>query len=148
MQTWAVAVALLVGAPQAKDAPRAEPSLLGEWELQSRTVGGAPTAAFTRAGRLRYTFTDAGECVVSPGPGIPPSRYSFTADPKADPPAFALTQEVGGAATTIAGIYKVEGDTLTLCWDHAPGAARPKAFEAPAGTQVRLYVLQRVKAKD
>jgi uncharacterized protein (TIGR03067 family) len=139
-------LAMAVGAPQAKEKPKAEPSMIGEWELEARTMGGAPILPFARSGHLRYTFTAAGECVVSTVPGVPPSRHSFTVDPKADPPAFTFLYEMSG--TAVDGIYKVDGDTLTLCWDRGPKAARPKAFESPVGTQVVLYVLKRVKAKE
>jgi hypothetical protein len=35
-------LALAVAAPQAKDRPKDESALVGEWELESRTEGGAP----------------------------------------------------------------------------------------------------------
>jgi uncharacterized protein (TIGR03067 family) len=141
-----LALPLAVAAPLPKDPPKKEPpSLVGEWVLESRTTGGVVGPPFTLSGGLRYTFPADGECVVSPGPGVPPGRYSFAADPKADPPALALRRPGPRAEMAVDGIYKVEGDTMTLCWDHAPGGARPKAFESPAGTQVRLYVFKRVK---
>jgi uncharacterized protein (TIGR03067 family) len=146
MSPLLLGLTLSLGAPQAKDRPAAEQSLVGEWVLDARTIGGNPVSPFTPAGSLRYTFTGAGECTVSTVPGIPPSKYSFTADGKADPPAFTLVSE--GAGTVTAGIYKVEGDTLTLCWDRGPEAARPKKFESAVGSQMVLYVLKRVKAKE
>ena len=140
-------LALAVSAPQAKER-KADSPLIGEWDVESRVMDGAPIAPFARSGRLRYTFTAGGDCVVSTVPGIPPSRRTFTADPKADPPALSLISNVGGPETVIECTYKVDGDTLTLCWDRSPGAARPKAFESPVGSKVTLYVLKRVKAKE
>jgi hypothetical protein len=82
-----LAVPLVVAAPIAKDAPKKEPpSLVGEWVLETRTAGGVPGTPFALSGALRYTFTADSECVVSTGRGVPPGRYSFAADPKADPP--------------------------------------------------------------
>ncbi|HKB03931.1 MAG TPA: TIGR03067 domain-containing protein [Gemmataceae bacterium] len=141
-----LSLALAVGAPQAKDKPKAEPSLVGEWELESRTLGGAPILPFALAGRIRYTFKAAGECVITVGTGVPPTRYTFLHDPKADPPTFAFLQ--GAAGPVVEGIYKVDGDTLTLCWDCKPKAAPPTAFVSPTGSQVVLNGFKRVKAKD
>jgi hypothetical protein len=59
-----------------------------------------------------------------------------------------MVQDVAGRASAGAYIYKVDGDTLSLCWDRGPGAARPKKLESPAGSEVVLYVFKRVKAKE
>ena len=50
-----------------------------------------------------------------------------------------------GRAAPLGGIYKVDGDTLTLCL--TPGGKRPAKFEAPAGSAAQLVTLRRVKSK-
>ncbi|MCS7045191.1 MAG: TIGR03067 domain-containing protein [Gemmataceae bacterium] len=45
------------------------------------------------------------------------------------------------------GIYLLEGDTLTICWD-VTGDERPKEFAAPAGSNRQLLVCKRIRSKD
>jgi uncharacterized protein (TIGR03067 family) len=62
------------------------------------------------------------------------------ADPLSDPPAISLTPKKGpGAGKPRQGIYRLDGDVLTVCLAH-PDRPRPSAFIAqPDLSQWRVY---------
>ena len=133
-----VALALAVAAPLPKDKPKSAPGPIeGRWVVESYVAGGQAEAM--RAG-MHLTF-DGKSVVVAEEKG---ADVAYTARPKADPPEIDLT----AGKDLIPGIYKVEGDTLLLCFPKAGGMGRPARFESPAGTTVVLMTLKRDKKKD
>jgi uncharacterized protein (TIGR03067 family) len=58
--------------------------------------------------------------------------YRVTFDRRVRPAAFDLkgVEGTGGAGRNFAGIYRLEGDTLTICYNAGDGP-RPMAFEGP-----------------
>jgi uncharacterized protein (TIGR03067 family) len=149
MQATLVAgLALALGAPALKDPPAREaPSLVGEWEVESMTVAGRPRAI--GAEPIRYAFTADGKWYSYRGDrrDAAPARAYFT-NPKAKPAAVDLNSNPGEQeASVMPGIYKVEGDTLTLCI-RGRSTGRPTAFESSADVPTTLYVFRRLRAKD
>lgn len=133
-------------APAPKEAAKPEPpTLVGVWTVQGVTVGGkavpAPPAAMT------FEFTAAGVMTVQTGAAKPESA-SYKATAKANPPEVDVTPPAGANQPPSAGIYTVEGDVLTICFDRTFGAPRPKAFVSPAGSNVTVMTLKRVKPKE
>ena len=144
MGTALLGLALAVGAPNLKDREKA-PSLIGEWEVESMGTNGNQTP--TNPG-LRYTFTDDGQWLIhrngkETSTGV---TRAFTVDPKRRPPAVDLVINTKAATTSrLVGIYKIEGDTLTIVGTRAKGAERPTAFETPEGSGLTIYVMKRAK---
>jgi uncharacterized protein (TIGR03067 family) len=137
-----LAAALAVSAPALKEKPKtAETEPTGEWEMHSTTVSGRQTVI---NGQLVYTFTKEGKWVMRRDGqelGID-RRVEF--DAKAAQPTIDLILNPQVATSRYQGIYKVEGDTLTISASRGK-AERPTTFESPEGSGITLYVLKRVK---
>lgn len=134
---------LSVSAPALKDAPKATPSIVGEWVAEKIVHSGQVDY---HPETLWYTFTAEGKwVVVRGGKELGGKDRGYTLDPKASPAAVDFTLDRTKAdARKILGIYRLDGDTLTLCL-REDGIPRPAVFESPAEGSVSLIVFKRVK---
>src|SRR5205823_1272074 len=67
---------------------------------------------------------------------------TFKLDPGKTPRAIDTTyvEKEGGKKGKAVGIYKLEGNRLTICWRHG-GRERPTEFATRAGSESRLIVV-------
>jgi uncharacterized protein (TIGR03067 family) len=141
-----VGLALTVAAPAPKETPKKEaPGIVGSWSLEKMEFGGMPLPAGAAGqGDLALTFNQDGTVVATKGGKVEPGPATYSHDPKKSPAEFDLTEGRGGGKDmTIRGIYKIEGETLTLCM--SPMGERPTKFESPAGGQTIMMVFKRFK---
>ena len=139
--TLIVGLALALAAPAPKTAGKEDsPSVVGEWALESAVRGGMNDKPPDGAG---ITFTANGKALFREGRRDKVEEGTYTVDPKKNPAEIDIIPPVKEKAPTVLGIYKIEKDTLTLCM--VLGGERPKSFEAPAGSEVMLMTLKRVK---
>jgi uncharacterized protein (TIGR03067 family) len=137
------ALALSVAAPATKDGKKDPPSLIGVWVAETGTTSGEERAI--AAGSMTIEFTTDGKVSIQEGPkrsGLLDCRT----DPKRSPAEIDFIAPPRAKSLNMVGIYKVEGDTLTLCL--SPGGKRPTGFESVAGSDVMLLTLKRPKPKD
>jgi uncharacterized protein (TIGR03067 family) len=132
-------VAVAVGAPALKDRPKPG-DIAGEWLVVEYSGGGRATPFDEGFG---YTFRADGTCEFRPSAAHAPEPGRYTTDPAGRPPAIDLIV-ADPKCPVVRGIYRVQGDTLTLCFG---GSDRPTAFESPEGQATWLYVLRRAKKK-
>ena len=144
MNTVVWMAALTVVAPALKDKPKPAADVAGEWQLESSTVNGRKGVL---SGNLVYTFTKDGKWLIErngkPTPG--PVNRGFKTDPKANPPTVDLMSNTAANGTLLLGIYKVEGDTLTICGRRGNDVERPTNFDASEGSRMTVYILKRAK---
>ena len=133
-------LALSVAAPALKDPPSKGPAVVGRWEATQVEIGGKDTGQHRG---LEYEFNLAGAWIIYRDNKPLDGPRSYTTDPKATPAAMDLTEN----NSTYPGIFKVDGDTLTLVFRTSGGAVRPMAFEAPNDGLMKV-VMKRVKADD
>jgi uncharacterized protein (TIGR03067 family) len=138
-----LALVLGVAAPAPKDAPKApaaESPLLGEWVVESHVASGKLLRPIGKPERVKITKDRW--IVVKDGE----SDANLTLDPTKDPPHIDVWVPVQGDEmdANARGIYKLEGDTLTV--SYRLGGERATKFESQPKSGVYLMTLKRVKA--
>jgi uncharacterized protein (TIGR03067 family) len=143
---WLILMAALApAAPALKNKPATTAPIFGEWFRVGHTEAGAPVSVvnerhhqvFTSDGQWQYWYGDRPATLNGNG---------FVTDTKQNPPTIDISMGAGAQAQ-YRGIYKVEGDTLTLCVVTGD-KERPKTFESSADKVTTIWVFKRVKEKD
>jgi uncharacterized protein (TIGR03067 family) len=131
--------AAAVAASPGRDADR----LQGHWEMSALVVNGEKRPAeLIKSGKLdvkgeRYTV-DLGGSVAT---------MTVKLDETKTPKQIELTPTEGDQkGKPSLGIYKIEGDTFTMCRESVPNGKRPTAFASPAGAGQILVSWRRTKS--
>src|SRR5688500_2702547 len=105
-----IGLALIVAAPAKKDDPKKVASLEGEWTADRWVEGGREQVR-----PIWFKLGPDGKFAVRAGDRKNPEEGSYKADAKKDPAEIDILPPVGKTNPPTLGIYKVDGDTLTLC---------------------------------
>jgi uncharacterized protein (TIGR03067 family) len=134
-------VALGLAAP-VKEPKTTADALVGKWAAESVVMDGE--AAQPRP-RTTWTFTPDWKSILAGG-----DQDSTEGTYKVDPTKEAAEIDISAGpkgGRPVKGLYRVEGDTLSLCLVGATDE-RPKKFEAPAESKAMVITFKRFKKKD
>jgi uncharacterized protein (TIGR03067 family) len=116
----------------------------GEWEMTASESDGAKLPAERFQAYRRSVKEDSYTIVIDQPSGAVTIRGRFALNPQVMPHTIDAEPENG---ELMLGIYKLEGDTLTLCISR-PGEPRPTEFAAGSGTRLTMTSWKRVKAAE
>jgi len=140
-----VALALVVVAPAPKDPPKKDSNpLVGEWIGEKIEAAGMAVDVSTFGRSMEFK---ADGNLVTRNNWNAPEEAEYTINAKKDPPEIDITEATKiGKVERIFGIYKIEGDTLTLCV--VVDAKRPVKFAATADVPNQLLITLKRSRKD
>ena len=119
------------------EAAKDEEKILGTWAVVSGEEGGQK-APEERIKEGKLIFAADGKLTAKLGERE--QEFTYQLDPAKKPKEFSVMDDKG---RTMLGIYKLDGDTLTVCYDRT--GHRPAEFDSPEGTRIVLEVFKRVK---
>ena len=112
----------------------------GTWKFESLKQDG-------RNDELKQEMKDAKTVItadkITISVGVKSVEMPYKTRPKAQPHEIDMLSPQGDVKEL--GIYKVEGDTLTISYCNANQKEAPKDFECKKGSGAKLMVLKRVK---
>lgn len=127
------------GKGKAKDDPKAKKDqdlFQGNWDIVGLEVGGKAEPEKNYKGN---SFNFAKDKATLREGGFPPVEFTFTLDPTKTPKTIELAGK--NNVPFLRGIYKLDGDNLTL--SVGLGAARPAEFATKAGGDNEVFLLKR-----
>ncbi|HMF10699.1 MAG TPA: TIGR03067 domain-containing protein [Gemmataceae bacterium] len=136
-----LAVGFLLGADETKkdDKDKDGKKLEGTWIVVSMEHGGKKAPDEAAKGVTLIFAADGKVSVKTPDKEIKGS-YKLGAGKKAKEITLEATAE-----KTLYGIYKIDGDSLTICAVDTSADERPTEFATKDGSEARLVVLKREK---
>src|SRR5262245_41917808 len=150
MRRIPLAAVLLVGliaaaAVLAEDAKKDLEQIKGTWTVEEFKVNGREAPKDVREA-LKMVF-DGDKMTFGGGKGEEAREFTFKLDPDKKPKVIDTTALTGPyKGNTQAGIYKLDGDTLTICMSNDPKAKEaPADFESKEGSNLVLFTLKRAK---
>ena len=138
-----IGLALVVGEPGVTDPPKKEASIVGEWKLIGLSAAARSLGPGDRLPNVVFEFTADGKYRVSVNGKADPDE-AYSTDSSKDPAEVDFGDGKDGKKQQ--AIYKVEKDTLTLCWSENRGP-RPAKFEAAADPRIVFQTFKRAPKK-
>jgi uncharacterized protein (TIGR03067 family) len=137
-----LAVGLLIAADDKKDDKDKDAKKLeGTWAVVSLEREGQK-APDEQAKGVTVTFTADGKVTIKdPDKEETKGTYKLDASKKVK----EITLVEGDTEKTLYGIYKLDGDNLTICAIDTSADERPTEFATKEGSKARLVVLKREK---
>jgi uncharacterized protein (TIGR03067 family) len=119
--------------------------LEGTWLCTSSEMGGKKFPADVLE-KIRMTLEIRGDKYKLSIMGRAQEEGTFKTDPKKDPKTIDLMVTSGqDKSKTHLGIYRLDGDTLSVSLSRPGAEERPSAFRSEQGSYVKVYVLKRQK---
>ena len=143
---FAVVLALGLAVPVVADDKKAEADLkamVGNWKVQKAELGGKDITEHLKV--LKFEVREGGKYTAQVGEQK--DDGTFTIDTGKTPKQMTVKPTGGpNKGQTVKVIYKLDGDTFTICYDHEAGKGDyPKAFETKPDTTLLLVVYTREK---
>ena len=135
-----VMVVLFLGVARADDAADLK-AMVGKWRLDKAEIGGKDITEHLK--EMKFEIFAGGKYLAQVGEEKDAGTFTVDAAKKLREMDVKPT---GGPlkGKLVKAIYKLDGDTLTMCYDHDAGD-RPKAFESKPDTNLLLLVYKREK---
>jgi uncharacterized protein (TIGR03067 family) len=139
---WTLTAALALAAPAA-EVKKDEDRLQGNWKVTSVENAGKKADPKDFA---NWKMVVAGDKITEFDGKEVMDEYTFRLDAAARPAAIDMTSLAGKSrGKTMQGIYRLEGDTLTVCVSEPGKKDRPREFRSAEDSAHVLLVFQRVK---
>jgi uncharacterized protein (TIGR03067 family) len=117
-------------------------AMVGKWKVEKAEYDGKDITAFFTT--LKFGIHAGGKYTVDFGKEK--DEGTFTVDPSKSPKEVDVKSEAGpNKGKTIKAIYKIDGDTMTVCYEHDTNEPRPTKFESKAKTTHLLITYKREK---